>query len=226
MEFERLAATGSFASWVAHQVRNPLAVIRAQAQLLLAEPAPDAARIEASCTSIVEQAESVGNVFALIMSLVQPLHLERQVVELERVVAGTVAALAALEGGAITFELDGVFAPVIGHAGLLGEALKNLVANAVECLAPGPGVVRLEGRTEGQWVYLTVADNGPGIPPGVVERSFELGYTTKPHGTGLGLPIVRAIAEAHGGRVEMMSRHGGPGAGTRVTMVLPRAGTP
>ncbi|MEN9773033.1 MAG: hypothetical protein RL322_103, partial [Pseudomonadota bacterium] len=119
----------------------------------------------------------------------------------------------------------------LGDASQLRRVILNLVKNALESVerteAPAlPRVVltlrqRLrEGRVTG--LQLTLTDNGPGFPAGMLERAFEPYVTTKPKGTGLGLAIVRKIIEEHGGRIELSNLPGPDGsvAGACVTVRL------
>jgi signal transduction histidine kinase len=103
----------------------------------------------------------------------------------------------------------------------LEQALLNLVSNAVDAM-PGGGRIVLAARAHASGVALVVADTGNGIAPGELAKVFDPLYTTKPpgKGTGLGLPILREVVEAHGGTVELESR---PGAGTTALVCLPAA---
>jgi len=97
----------------------------------------------------------------------------------------------------------------------------NLINNAAQAISPGPGLITITTRREGdRHVAVEVADNGNGIPPEVLPRIFDPFFTTKDvgKGTGLGLSIVYKIVEQHGGRISVASN---PGIGTRFTVVLP-----
>ena len=103
----------------------------------------------------------------------------------------------------------------------LEQALLNLVSNAVDAMPEG-GRLSLAARPDGDGVALVVTDSGDGIPPEDLPRVFDPLYTTKPpgKGTGLGLPILREIVEAHGGTVRLESR---AGEGTTAVVRLPPA---
>ena len=100
---------------------------------------------------------------------------------------------------------------------LLVSAVVYLVANAIEAM-PGGGEIRLSARTVEGGVEIEVADHGVGIPADVQPRVFDLYFTTRREGTGIGLAVVRQVVQLHGGRVALDSS---PGQGTRVTMTLP-----
>lgn len=120
-------------------------------------------------------------------------------------------------------EVDAAGAPdlVVADGGLLERALGNLVANALDVLGER-GRVTLRARREADDVCLEVEDDGPGLDAEQRARIFTPYYTTRDSGTGLGLPIVSAIAADHGGRVEVESE---PGQGARFTIRIPRRGS-
>jgi signal transduction histidine kinase len=100
---------------------------------------------------------------------------------------------------------------------LLRQAVLNLVKNGFEVMSQG-GTLTLATRRTDDSVEIQVSDTGPGITPEVGRRLFEQFFTTKPQGTGLGLPISRQIVEEHGGRIGWRST---PGAGATFTVTLP-----
>ena len=113
---------------------------------------------------------------------------------------------------------------VSGHHDALARAVSNLLLNASDAAGP-TGMITisaeaLEGATPS--VRISVHDTGSGIPPETLSRIWEPYVSTKPGGTGLGLAIVRQTVLAHGGSVDARSE---PGAGTTITLTVPRAGT-
>jgi signal transduction histidine kinase len=114
---------------------------------------------------------------------------------------------------------DGPSPSVLADRRLLIHALVNLIKNAVEAAtsAGRSPVIRLSVRLEGETAWLSVADNGPGIPPGELRRIFEAGYSTKGTGRGLGLAIVRESISAQGGSLDVESQ---PGSGTEFRVGL------
>jgi signal transduction histidine kinase len=116
---------------------------------------------------------------------------------------------------------------VEADADLLGTALDNLVKNAHEALVNGQGVLSVTASVDelpdGDAVRLTVSDTGTGMDARAREQAFEPFFTTKATGTGIGLPWVKQVVEAHGGEVRLASAEG---KGTQVTMVLPLRAPP
>lgn len=101
------------------------------------------------------------------------------------------------------------------------QALLNLMLNAEQAM-PGGGELTIQAAVESGWVRLEFIDTGAGMPPQVLAKVFKPFYTTKPAGSGLGLPTTKKIVEAHGGRIEAASE---PGRGTKFTVWLPGEGT-
>jgi signal transduction histidine kinase len=110
--------------------------------------------------------------------------------------------------------------PVVRGVGdRLQQAIVNLTLNALQAMPDG-GVLTLETGREPGWAHVRVSDTGPGVPVELRGRLFESTWTTKPGGRGLGLPLVRMIAEAHGGHVRYGEAGGG---GAMFTLLLPLA---
>ncbi len=220
---QRLALAGEMAASVAHQIGTPLNVMSGYVQMLLTrhpEGSPDAERLRtvqeqiARVTAIVQSLLDRTRRPPLVLQPLGPGKLLRDVAELTR------PALAAA-GIELRVEVEPDLPTLNGDAGQLEQALLNLVTNAIDAM-PGGGRLCLTARRDDGTVALAVVDSGVGIAPEDLPRVFEPLFTTKPHGrgTGLGLPIVREIALAHGGTVHLGSR---PGEGTTATLRLPPA---
>ncbi|HNA30006.1 MAG TPA: ATP-binding protein, partial [Thiobacillaceae bacterium] len=124
------------------------------------------------------------------------------------------------EGG-IPLELDlaAELPPVAGDPSLLRQVMVNLMKNAQEALHDRESPkIRVETRLEGDRIALVVEDNGPGFPEELKNRMFEPYATTKPRGTGLGLPVVKKIIEEHHGAIEVRNLDAG---GARICIRLP-----
>jgi signal transduction histidine kinase len=108
---------------------------------------------------------------------------------------------------------------VIGDRVLLSRAVQNLIVNAREASAPG-AAIELRLSVEGERACVDVLDRGPGLPEGPVERLFDPYVSTKNRGSGLGLSLVRDVAQAHGGGITLENREGG---GARARFWVPLA---
>jgi signal transduction histidine kinase len=220
---EKLAALGQLATAIAHEVRNPLAVIRSAAQGIAESlPAVDAST-RRSCGFITDEIDRLSSVVTSLLAFARPPQLQPRAISvgplLER--AATLAR-EDLDGRAVRLlrEEAGELPALRADPDLLCQVLLGLLANAAEAAGSG-GQISLEARAADGMVELGVADSGPGVPPDLRERIFEPFFTTRPRGTGLGLAVARQIVEAHGGRIVVGER---PGGGARFTIRLPSAG--
>jgi signal transduction histidine kinase len=203
---------------VAHEVRNPLGGIELFSGLLAedlragsaAEAAEHVARIQREVVYLQRIVEDF-----LAFAREQPL--ARAPVEASTLLAGACELLAAeAEAKGVGVEVDAAPARLEADGNLLTAALVNLVKNAVQASPPGARV-RVTGRAEAGRYAIQVRDSGPGIPPAERERIFEPFFTTREKGTGLGLPLARKIARAHGGELELTATPGD----TTFTLMLP-----
>jgi signal transduction histidine kinase len=220
---ERLAAVGSAAAAVAHELKNPLAAIRSTAAILRRRLPEDPRGRE--LTRVVEdEAERLERSVADVLTFVRPRRSEPEPVDLGELVAQLVAVVRPeLRHANVEVELrlpDD--APVVhGDATRLRQAVLNLLLNAQEAM-PSGGAVEVElgpwhdGTAHG--VEVTVSDSGSGFGDDALEHALEPFFTTKRLGTGLGLANVRRVAEEHGGTVALANR---PAGGAVVRLRLP-----
>ena len=185
-----LAEVGRMTAILAHEIRNPLAAIRAAAQL--AGEAPEVLSI------VIEEADRLEELCEGFLDLSRPLQVRPRPTDLPRLLR----SLADREDGAFR-DADVRLTVAVEERETIcvdpirvEQACRNLLRNAREATGPG-GRVTLTVWKDG----FEVADDGPGIPPDVRRDLFTPFVTAKPRGTGLGLTVVRRVAEAHGGRV-------------------------
>jgi len=223
---ERLAGLGQVAGTISHELRNPLAVLRATLATLRRRLGGDAEDVQRSvarmdrnidrCTEILDDLHDFASGAAVTRAPVALDAWLNQVVE-EHAVGGVVTVRRELHSGALAL-ID---------QQRLRRAIVNLIDNAAEALTdptwkmPSGGERRITVSTElaDAQIRLTIADSGPGIAPDVLPRIFEPLFTTKSFGVGLGLPLVRQIIEQHGGTVDVETPAGG---GTRFVILLQR----
>ncbi len=224
---EALSALGAVAAGIAHQLNNPLAIIAGRIELIMAENKPETMQ-----PSLLEDLKAVRDSALRASRLVQDLlafGAQRrgtlQLISINDLVKEVAALLGdqfKRDGIRIAYSLTAGLKPVRGERTALQEVLVNLLMNARDA-TNGNGTVTLEtGWERGQpaRVRLSVADDGPGIAPEAMGRLFQLFYTSKPDGTGLGLWLCRRIVQEHGGSIAAQSQ---PGGGARFVVVLPAA---
>jgi len=216
---QRLSALGEVAVGIAHEVRNPLGVIKTSAQLLqkrgqlpetdarlLSHVADEVRRIDDLIREFLEFARPRPS----ILQTLDPLPVARRAADFcgpefeKRHVALTVQDHA--PGSVIDADEDHLF-----------QVFLNLFLNAVEAM-PNGGNIRVVRLCRDGEMHISVSDTGAGIPKDIQDKVFNPFFTTKEHGSGLGLAKVFTIMESHRGRVEMTSLHG---QGTTFTLAFP-----
>ena len=223
---ERLSALGRLSTVVAHEVRNPLMIIKGSLRVLRREDAA-AAEVREAAADIDSQVARLDRVVGDVLDFARPLRIEPASVDAAAIARD--AAHAALEGAAgvsARFSFEPRATSLVTDGERLRAALVNLVANArdgIEARAERspsePAAVEIGSRRlDSGRVLLWIEDAGVGIAAADLPHVFEPYFTTKRTGTGLGLAIARKTIEALGGTLRLNSR---PGAGTRVEIELP-----
>ena len=217
---ERLAAVGQMAAMVAHEVRNPLGILRGQVELArerLGAAAPE--REKERFAEMLAEIDRLNRLTEEFLGLARDLPIETVAVDLAQLVTAIAEeARVAARDAAITVAAEPL--EIRGDAGKLRQAILNLVLNAVQI--GGAGVkVQLEVARAGDRARVTIADDGPGVPADVAERLFEPFVSARPGGSGLGLAVARRIAERHHGSLILESRPGERGARFSVYIPLP-----
>ncbi len=213
---ERLSTFGQLVGSIGHDLRNPLGVIETSLFILRGRLGEDE-RARKHVDRIKEQLDVANGIITNLLDMIRNRPLSPEPVALAQVVAGVMGAVKAPPGVALEVEGLDALPPVQGDPTQLRQVLVNLVENAVYAASP-IGTVAVRGRREPGAVLLDVEDTGPGVDPATSRRLFEPLITTKERGIGLGLALVKRIAERHGGGVEYADRTGG---GARFTVRLP-----
>ena len=213
----RVASLGELSGSLAHELNQPLAIILSNAQAaqrFLALNPPDVAEVRAILNDIVNADRRAGDVIKRLRALLKRGEPERQLLQVREVVAEVLALMRSdfiARGVSIHLELGEDLPAVSGDRIPLQQVLLNLFTNACDAMNDNPPATRcltITVRPSGPLVHISVADAGCGLPA-APDRLFEPFYTTKPHGLGMGLPICRTIATAHGGTLRAEANPGG-----------------
>jgi signal transduction histidine kinase len=203
---------------MAHEIRNPLGSIRGTAEILKDGVDPDDPRHEFA-EILVKEVDRLNRVLEDFLRFARQAPLERGSFDLNAVVREVLDLTrrqAERSNVAVIVTLEEL--PLLtGDGGQLRQALLNLVLNALQAMSLGGQLTVTTRRSNGQAVVI-VADNGPGIPVGEEARIFKTFVTTRPDGTGLGLPISQRIVASHGGQITLLNN---PGEGAAFTIALP-----
>lgn len=211
IQTERLAAIGRMAAHVTHEVRNPLSSIGLNVELLeeeLVHAGPEAAALLASVQQEVDRLTGITEQYLRLSRVPQPQLEAGDLGGLVRDILAFMAEEMRAHGTRLVVEIADPLPQVALDAGQLRQALLNLLRNAREAM-PGGGDVHVTVQPADEGVRLTVRDHGSGVSDSVRERIFDMFYTTKERGTGLGLPLTQQIVTAHGGTIACVRPEGG-----------------
>lgn len=228
---EKMAAVGSLASAVGHEVSNPIAAISGVAQFIASEsaedPRPQGRQIHDFAQQIVKQSERISHIIRQLGALTAPTSPEPTLLDLNVLVRSTCGFIRydkRLRGIEFEEALDPGLPAATVVADHLTQILMNLLLNSADALEgiTDPARLRIRVATQrvGDSVLLSVTDHGRGMTPEVLARAFDESFTTKPpaRGRGIGLFICKSLIEKIGGRIELASV---PGEGTTANIHIP-----
>ena len=221
---QRLAALGNMIAGVAHEIRNPLGIVRSTAELLGSQAAPEHRPLAGV---IVEESSRLNSIVTEFLDFARPQNPDLRPVRLEEVLERNLLYLEPVlqEAGV---EVERRFSSnsyeIMADPDHLYRAFLNILNNSIQALESRPGgkiKVSTHSQSDGErrGVLVSFEDNGPGIDPKTQASLFDPFFTTRSEGTGLGLSIVSNIAASHKGRVEVGSSSLG---GARFDFWLPR----
>jgi two-component system NtrC family sensor kinase len=224
LQSEKMAAVGTLAGGVAHEINNPIGAIMAFSQLLM-QDAKEGSTLHDFLGEIEESAKRCKKIVASLLNFSRPSRGERRSVNLAQVVEQSLFLLRTQFKRAqvtTTVEFGENLPLVVGDANQLQQVVMNLISNAWQALEDvGGGTLDITANLiPDEWVDLVVRDTGPGIPERHLDKVFDPFFTTKAEGkgTGLGLSISYGIIKDHGGTIEVDSQ---AGVGTTFTVRLP-----
>ncbi|GFO54300.1 two-component sensor histidine kinase [Geomonas sp. Red276] len=221
LRVEKLAAIGELAAGVAHEINNPMAIIRGNTELLqlsIDEDDPNREEVE----TIFAQVKRVERIVSNLLKFARRERREQGTVQLNGLLQDILAQIGhqeSLDGIEIEERFSPKVALVSGDSGQLHQVFTNLILNGVQAMPAGGTltVETLRGLDE-ETFQVCISDTGVGIPAENVNQIFNPFFTTKTTGTGLGLSVSYGIVKEHGGTIEVTSR---PGVGTSFCVILP-----
>ena len=214
---ERLTALGEMSAGIAHELRNPMAVISGYLNLLSKKTdraGQDVAR------KIADEIGGMNRIIGDLLTFARPASLNRARVNIKELLEGCLASAqqAATPDKPVetSVRLEEIEASV--DEVLMRQAFTNLIQNALEAMPDG-GTLFLEAWKKNHELAVMIGDTGTGIPPAIVKKIFLPFYTTKDKGVGMGLALAHKVITSHGGRIDVESREG---KGTTFTVIVPR----
>ena len=216
----RLAAISRLTGGVAHEIKNPLQAITVHMEVLKSKLAGQYEEAGVEIETIAREILRLDRVVKTFLDFTRPVDLrmrDLEMVALARDVAGLVGPSAARQNVRIELESASGEVCLHGDRDLLQQALLNVVVNAVEAMKSG-GLLRIEILHEGGECCVNVSDEGAGIPPEIREKIFNLYFSTKGKGSGIGLAMTFRVVQLHNGTIDFTSE---PGRGTTFRMRFP-----
>lgn len=221
----RLAAISRLTSGAAHEIKNPLNAIALHLEVLKSRMDGASGETEASIAVIEREITRLDRVVKSFLDFTRPVEAAMAPIDLARLlseVAGLVRPDAQNRGVKVVFRTREEGAMIEGDADLLKQALLNVVMNAVEAIKD-EGSVTLSLERQGRDWLVRVADTGVGIDPGQHEKIYNLYFTTKRKGSGIGLAMTFRVVQMHGGTIDFSSA---PGEGTEFRLGFPARSQP
>ena len=229
---EKMAAVGSMAAAIGHEVNNPIAAIAGVAQYLVDETRDHSERIgrmtHEFSSQILRQTERISQIMRQLAYLTRPHSPHPELLDLNSLVRATTSFIAfdkRFRGIEFHYDMDPSMPAVTAVADHITQVLMNLLINAADAMEDrarhgGGTMITITTQREGRSVRLAVADTGHGMTPEVAARAFEESFSTKPagRGRGIGLFLCKTLIEQAGGRIELTSE---PGVGSIVSVRLP-----
>ena len=218
---EHFATLGELAAGLAHEIRNPLAGIAGVIEIVSRDLPPNSPA-RSVIKDAKEEALQINRILTELLDTARPKPPQFQVSDVCSTAEHAVMFArqqAVTKRIMIQLDLNGPIPPVEHDPNQINQVLLNLLLNAIQAMEQ-PGTIRVVLENDGDTVLITVVDQGKGISPENLTNIFRPFFTTKGHGTGLGLSLARRTVEAHGGQIEVTSE---VGKGSQFAIHLPIA---
>jgi hypothetical protein len=217
---DRLSAISRLTKGVAHEVKNPLNAILMHVELARMKLAHQDYDLDPQMDIITSEIMRLDRVVKTFLDFTRPVQLnlsDMRLRDLMEEIASLARPQAAAAGIEIVEQIQVEDSTITVDVDLLRQAVLNIVVNAIEAMPEG-GTLRFEAVLKGDDAEIRITDSGPGIPPDVKERIYDLFFTTKEHGSGIGLAMTFRIVQLHDGTIDFASE---PGRGTTFVLRFP-----
>src|SRR5262249_26210710 len=207
---ERLSSLGRLSTIVAHEIRNPLMIIKTSLRTLRREDAAPE-QVRAAAKDIDEEITRLNQIVTEVVDFARPIRFDLETSDVNALVDDAVRVAAATAPDIpVRVDLDASLPPVTTDAGHLRQALVNVIGNAIQAVngradGLGPPIRVQTSRLDARRFLILITDKGAGIAPEDLPRIFDPFFTTRRTGTGIGLAISRNIIEGLGGRISVAS---------------------
>ncbi len=216
----RLAAISRLTSGVAHEIKNPLNAIAVHLEILRTKLESQGGEGRTEIETIAREITRLDRVVKTFLDFTRPIEpriREVEMASLVREILSLVEPAAARQQVRIEFQAEPEEILLQGDRDLLKQSILNVVMNGIEAMKDG-GALRVRARAEGGECVLEISDEGPGIPEEIRDRIFQLYFSTKGKGSGIGLAMTFRIVQLHNGTIDFTSE---PGRGTTFRMQFP-----
>ena len=211
---EKVLAIGELAARLAHDIRNPLSIIKNSIDMLIANPDIDE-KTSDTYKRMQRAVERISYQIDDVLNFVKPRKISLQNVSLNKILRSIVRRVKAPETVSITLPENDV--DIMVDVVNIEIVFVNLITNAIQAMN-GEGTIKITAEQDNENTTIRVSDSGPGIPSDIIGNIFDPLFTTKQTGTGLGLVSCKTIAEQHGGTVSASSSE----SGATFTITIPR----
>jgi signal transduction histidine kinase len=214
----------NLASSISHEIKNPLSAMAMHSEILKNKlntiESKDKKKIEISIDTLQNEVKRLNGIIQQFLSLTKPTKLELDLVNINQVVNDVITLVhqqAQEQNIKLELDLQKKLDTIYGEENQLKQVLLNLILNAFSVM-PNGGLLQIQTKSENYKFYILITDTGPGIPRNIQKRIFDLYFTTKKDGGGIGLSICKNIMEAHDGKLTFNSK---TGQGTTFSMEFP-----